>query len=73
MRFGRKNPFSHFRWRISKGIQTMHLVPIALRFNSGSNPHIVTRKIPKIPSLCRFPTLTYDVIGMTSSIKKATI
>ena len=27
------------RWRISKRIQTMHLVPIALRFNSGSNSH----------------------------------
>ena len=47
----------------------MHLVPIALRFNSGSNRHIVTPKIPKIPSLFRFPTLIDDVIGMTSSFK----
>ena len=34
------------RWRISKRIQTMHLVPIALRFNSGSNRNTVTPKIP---------------------------
>ena len=47
----------------------MHLVPIALRFNSGSNHHIVTPKIQKIASLLRFPTLTDDVIGMTISLK----
>ena len=44
----------------------MHLVPIVLQFNSGSNHHIVT---PKISSLFRFPTLTDDVIGMKSSLK----
>ena len=39
------------------------VVPSALWFNSGSNrAHTVTPKIPKIPLLFRFPTLTDDVI-----------